>query len=85
MIGKKSVVKITRTAEQAVYNSASEISNLIKLHAMIGMFEMEVFVTKEIAKRTSLSLQKRGFYTRITNFNSLENDCRLYVSWISSS
>jgi hypothetical protein len=84
MIGKKSVVKITRTAEQAVYNSASEIRNLIKLHAMIGMFEMEVFITKKIAKKASLSLQKRGFYTRITNFNSLEKDCRLYVSWISN-
>lgn len=85
MIGKKSAIKITRTAEQTVYKSSNEISKLIKLHAMIGMFEMEIFVDKKTAKKSSLYLQKKGFYTRITNFAALENDCRLYVSWISSS
>jgi hypothetical protein len=84
MIAKKSAIKITKMAEEAVYSNSSDINQMIKLHAMIGMSEMEIFVEKKLAKRSLNSLEKKGFYARITEFPSLESDCRLYVSWISN-
>jgi predicted transcriptional regulator of viral defense system len=84
MITKKSAIKMTRYAEQVVHKSSSAINEQIQLHAMIGMSEMEIFVDKKTAKKIINSLEKKGYYTRITEFSALENDCRLYVSWMSS-
>lgn len=84
MIGKKSAIKMTRMAEQAVYSSSSDINRMIRLHALIGMSEMEIFVDKKLAKKSVSSLEKKGYYARITEFSSLEKDCRLYVSWMSN-
>lgn len=84
MIAKKSAIKITRSAEQLVHKSFSSINEQIRLHALIGMSEMEIFVDKKTAKKAVISLEKKGYYARITEFCSLDNDCRLHVSWMSS-
>jgi len=85
MIGKKSAIKMSRLAEQAVYSTSADINRMIQLHAMVGMFEMEIFVNKKLAVKSVYPLEKKGFYVRITEFSALENDCRLYVSWMSNS
>jgi hypothetical protein len=84
MITKKKALKIARDSESVVYSTRFDIDHLIYLHAELGFFEFEVFVTKELAKKCIPSLEKKGFYARKTEFKSLENECRLHVSWISS-
>lgn len=84
MITKKQAVNLSRKAEVAVYTSKEDIEQLIYLHAELGFFEFEVFVTKELAKKCIASLEKKGFYARQTEFKSLDNECRLHVSWISN-
>jgi hypothetical protein len=84
MITKKKALKIAREAESLVYTAKIDIDYLIYLHAELGFFEFEVFVTKELAKKCIPLLEKRGFYARKTEFKSLENECRLHVSWISN-
>lgn len=84
MISKKKALKIARESEMLVYTCKLDIYYLIQLHAELGFFEFEVFVTKELAKKCIPILEKRGFYARKTEFKSLESDCRLHVSWISS-
>lgn len=84
MITKKSAIKITRHAEQIVHSTFSSINEQIKLHALIGMSEMEIFIDKKIVKKILASLEKKKYYARITEFSCLDNDCRLYVSWMSN-
>ena len=84
MITKKKALEIARDSESLVYTSKLDIDYLIHLHAELGFFEFEVFVTKELAKKCIPLLEKKGFYARQTNFKALENECRLHVSWISS-
>jgi len=84
MITKKKALKLARESESLVYTSLHDIDYLIYLHAELGFFEFEVFVTKQLAKKATSILEKKGFYARQTEFKSLENECRLHVSWISS-
>ncbi len=84
MITKKQAVNLARKAEVSVYTTRYDVEHLIYLHAELGFFEFEVFVTKELAKKCMIFLEKKGFYVRQTEFKSLENECRLHISWISS-
>lgn len=84
MLSKKKAFQITHQSENIIYTSKRDISNLVQQHAELGLSEMEVFVDKKNAQKYASSLRKKGFYCRITEFKSLENECRLYVSWISN-
>lgn len=84
MITKKQAINLARKAEATVYTTKEDIAHLIYLHAELGFFELEVFVTKELAKKCVVPLEKKGFYAKKIEFKSLENECRLHVSWISN-
>ena len=84
MITKKKAVKIAKESESLVYTSRFDIDYLIHLHAELGLFEFEIFVTKELAKKCIPLLESKGFYAKQTEFKALENECRLHVSWISN-
>jgi hypothetical protein len=84
MISKKKALKLARESESLVYTSLYDIDYLIYLHAELGFFEFEIFVTKDLAKRIIPILERKGFYARKTEFKSLEKECRLHVSWISN-
>jgi hypothetical protein len=84
MITKKQAVKLAKRSEVSVYTTKYDIEHLIYLHAELGFFEFEVFATKELAKRIIPALEKKGFYANQLEFKSLENECRLHVSWISN-
>ena len=84
MLTRKKAIAITRIGENLVYSSTDDIAQLIQIHAELGMDEMEVFITKESAKKLVKVLNKKGFYTRILKFAALEHECRLYISWMSN-
>jgi hypothetical protein len=84
MITKKQAVKLARMAEVTVYTTKDDIAHLIYLHAELGFFEFEVFVTKTLAKKIIPALEKKGFYAKQLEFKALEDECKLYVSWISN-
>jgi hypothetical protein len=84
MITKKQAMKKTRESEGLVYTNLSDIYHLIHLHATLGMDDMEVFVEKKSAGKFSNKLMSKGFYCRITPFEALEYECRLYVSWLGN-
>jgi hypothetical protein len=84
MIPKKKAIEITRDAEGSVYTTIEDIAQLIEMHAKLGMSDMEVFIEKSSAKKFMKILDKKKYYSRITEFKSLEHECRLYISWISN-
>lgn len=83
-MNKKGIVKLTKESEGLVYTSLEDVEYIIQLHAELGYYEMEVFLEKSLANKVQQSLEKRGFYCRIITFKALENEVRIYVSWISS-
>ena len=84
MISKKKAIEITRDAEYSVYTTVEDIAQLIEMHAKLGMSDMEIFIEKSSAKKFMKILDKKKYYSRITEFKSLEHECRLYISWISN-
>jgi hypothetical protein len=84
MISKKTAIKLTRESESIVYTSKDDIAQLIYMHSQLGFSELEVFVTKELAKKCIPLLEKKGFYTRETFFKSIKDESRLHISWISN-
>jgi len=84
MITKKQAMKKTQESEGLVYTSLSDLYHLIHLHATLGMDQMEVFIENRSADRFMEKLTSKGFYCRITPFESLEHECRLYVSWLGN-
>jgi hypothetical protein len=54
------------------------------MHCQLGLSEMEVFVDKKFSIKCVNLLEKKGFYCRVIKFKALENEVRLYVSWISN-
>jgi len=84
MLTKKKAIALTRQSEILVYSDINDIAYLIQLHAELGMDEMEVFVEKKSVRKLTKALNKKKFYSKVTNFKSLEHECRLYVSWISN-
>lgn len=83
MLTKKKAIAISSQSENLVYLSILDIFQVIHLHAQLGMYEMEIFVEKKKANKLAESIRKKGFYCRIIEFKALENECRLYVSWLS--
>ena len=77
-------MKKTQESEGLVYTSLSDLYHLIHLHATLGMDQMEVFIEKRSADRFMEKLTSKGFYCRITPFESLEHECRPYVSWLGN-
>ncbi len=84
MITRKKAIELTKRAEMSVYSETEDIAQLIQLHAELGMDEMEVFVEKKSVKKLQKVLSTKNFYSKATEFKSLENECRLYISWISN-
>lgn len=84
MLTKKKAIAITRQSEMLVYSETEDIAQLIQLHAELGMDEMEVFVEKKSVKKLQKALNTKKFYSKAIEFESLKNECRLYVSWISN-
>lgn len=84
MLTKKKAIAISSQSENLVYLSILDIFQVIHLHAQLGMYEMEIFVEKKKANKFADSIRKKGFYCRIIEFKALENECRLYVSWLSN-
>ena len=84
MMSRKKAIQITSICENIVYTSVEDISQLIQLHAELGMSEMEVFVSKDCIKKCVSALNRKKFYSRVIEFKSLPNECRLYISWISN-
>jgi hypothetical protein len=70
-------------SKNIIYNSIRDLSDIIQLHAGLGMSEMEVYVDKKNCYKYAESFRKKGFYCRVIEFKSLKNECRLYISWIS--
>lgn len=83
MLTKKKAMAITEQCENIIYTSIKDLSDIIHLHAGLGMSEMEVYVDKKKSQKYAESFRKKGFYCRIIEFKSLKNECRLYISWIS--
>jgi hypothetical protein len=83
MLTKKKAIAISTESENLVYLSILDIFQVVQLHAQLGMYEMEIFVEKKKSNKFAQSLRKKGFYCRIIEFKALENECRLYVSWLS--
>lgn len=81
---RKTAIQIARQSEFLIYTTVEDIGQLIQLYAQLGFFEMEVFVTRELAKKSRKKLEKKGYYTRVTEFEALPNECRLYISWMSN-
>jgi len=81
---RKKAIQVTSIFENVVYTSVEDIGQLIQMHAQLGMSEMEIFVAKDCVKKCVKALDKKKFYSRITEFKSLPHECRLYVSWMSS-
>lgn len=84
MLTKKKAIALTRQSESIVYSSIEDIAQLIQLHAELGMEEMEVFVEKKQLPKITRTLNKKNYYYKVTNFEALENESRLYVCWMSS-
>lgn len=83
MLTKKKAMAITEQCENIIYGSIKDISDILQLHAGLGMSEMEVYVDKKKSHKYAESFRKKGFYCRVIEFKSLKNECRLYISWIS--
>jgi hypothetical protein len=84
MISRNAAIKLTRESETIVYTSRYDIAQLIYMHSQLGFFELEVFVTKELAKKCIPFLEKKGYYARETVFKSIKHESRLYISWMSN-
>jgi hypothetical protein len=84
MISRKQAIDLTRQSEYLVYSDINDIAYLIQLHAELGMDEMEIFIEKTSVKKLKKALNKKKFYSRVTEFKSLEHECRLYISWMSN-
>lgn len=84
MITRKQAIDLTRQSEYLVYSDINDIAYLIQIHAELGMDEMEIFIEKTSAKKLKKVLDKKKFYSRVTEFKSLEHECRLYISWMSN-
>ena len=84
MITKKQAMKKTQESEGLVYASLSDLYHLIHLHATLGMDDMEIFIEKKSADKFIEKLSAKGFYCKAAPFQSLEHECRLYVSWLGS-
>jgi hypothetical protein len=82
-MNKKQAIKKTRICETLVYSRVEDIATLIDLHSQLGMDEMEVFIDKKQLNKMQKVLDKKKFYSRAIEFESLQNECRLYVSWMS--
>jgi len=84
MLSKKRALQLTNQCENIVYTSKQDLGNLVELHAQLGISEMEVFVDLKNVEKYATALRKKGFYCKVIKFQSLKNECRLYVSWISN-
>ena len=84
MISRKQAIDLTRQSEYLVYSDINDIAYLIQLHAELGMDELEIFIEKKSAKKLKKALDKKKFYSRVTEFKSLEHECSLYISWMSN-
>lgn len=84
MLTRKQAIALTRQSEYLVYSDINDIAYLIQLHAELGMDEMEIFIEKTSSKKIKKALDKKKFYSRITEFKSLQHECRLYISWMSN-
>ena len=83
MLSKKKAIKITQDAEEAVYSNLKQIDDLIAAHAALGLGDMEVFFEKKKVLKLVQKLRKERFYTRVTEFKALPDQCRVYISWHS--
>lgn len=83
MLNKSKMLKLAYKCENIVYTDIKDIAMAIQLHAELGQFEMEIFVDKKKAQRFASRLRKKKYYCVIFNFKALENQSRLYVSWMS--
>lgn len=84
MLTRQKAINLTRDSESLVYFELEDISQLIHMHCQLGMSEMEIFIDKKSVKKITNTLNKKGFYNRIIEFEALEHEVRLYVSWISN-
>jgi hypothetical protein len=81
MISKKKASAIAYRYEDTVFSNLSEISTLIEIHAKLGHFHLEVFITNKLAKRCKGPLESKGYYVNIGEIESTPNQCLLYISW----
>ena len=81
MIKKTKAIKLASDFEVIVFNTISEIDLAIKCHASLGIYEMEVFVSKKIAQKAQIKLISEGYRARLGEFSSNQNCCLIYVSW----
>jgi len=81
VIKKTKAIKLASDFEVIVFNTISEIDLAIKCHASLGIYEMEVFVSKKIAQKAQIKLISEGYRARLGEFSSNQNCCLIYVSW----
>lgn len=84
MLTRKQAIENTKKADVSVYSSLSDIYQLIYYNSILGYPVMEVFVDTKNAEKYARSLRKKGFYCRVTPFESLSDECLLFVSWMSN-
>lgn len=81
MISKITAQKLAYESENKVFSTAKQINDLIKLHAKLGHFHIEVFTTRKLANSCRGRLQNKGFNVTVGDIESTPNQCLLYVSW----
>jgi len=84
MVSSQKMHQRSSQAESLVYTNFLDICQLIQHHADLGFFEMEVFVDKKNAEKYARKLRSKKYYCAVFHFESLKNESRLYVSWISN-
>jgi hypothetical protein len=81
MLNKKKIAARARECEGLVCTTIADVAELIEVHAELGHFEIEIFITKKLSPKIYSLLDSKGFYCRTFDFASLEHECKLYVSW----
>lgn len=84
MLTRRQAIKLARFSEALVCTEVSDVAQLISIYAELGMYDMDIFIDKSLIPKIKKALDKRGFYYRVNNYEALEHECSLYVSWMSN-
>lgn len=85
MISKTKANEIANSFEDHVFSRVSDIFVMVQAHALMGSFDMEVFIEKDLMLKAVQALEKRGYYGRVGEINAVERWAILYVDWSGPS
>ena len=84
MLSRKEAINLARFSETLVCTEVEDISELIRVYAELGHYELDVFIDKSLAKKVKRVLDKNGYYSKVTDYAALEHECSIYISWMSN-